>query len=128
MSHEKIKKTELTQDDLREIAEKLNLRHKDLVGHLHEHDQMTTEQLPPDSKDSLQMRQDIEIIESEEAIEEKEIKLIKNALQRIGNGNYGYCLSCGDPVRVERLKAVPETLYCIPCQEAKEKADKEAAS
>ncbi len=34
--------------------------------------------------------------------------------------DYGYCRSCEEPVGYKRLKARPETPYCLECQSARE--------
>jgi len=57
--------------------------------------------------------------------EHKLIKKIKKALERIENGTFGICDSCGEDIAVERLKARPVTTQCIECKtkaEAMEKA------
>lgn len=53
--------------------------------------------------------------------EAKLIKKIKQALERIENGTYGICESCGEEISVKRLKARPVTTHCIECK-AKEEA------
>jgi tetratricopeptide (TPR) repeat protein len=45
------------------------------------------------------------------------LKLIERALDKIQNGNYGYCEICGDKIDKERLEEMPYTMYCIACQE-----------
>jgi DnaK suppressor protein len=61
-------------------------------------------------------------------IRDRESKLIikiKKALERIENGTFGVCESCGEDISVERLKARPVTTQCIECkmkEEALEKA------
>jgi DnaK suppressor protein len=37
------------------------------------------------------------------------------ALQRIEDGTYGICISCGRPIGAERLEARPEAATCIEC-------------
>jgi DnaK suppressor protein len=57
--------------------------------------------------------------------ESKLIKKIKKALDRIENGTFGICESCGEDISVNRLKARPVTTQCIECktkEEAMEKA------
>jgi DnaK suppressor protein len=57
--------------------------------------------------------------------ESKLIKKIKNALERIENGTFGICESCGEDIDVKRLMARPVTTQCIDCKtkdEAQEKA------
>lgn len=53
--------------------------------------------------------------------ESKLIKKIKQALERIKNGTYGICESCGEEISIKRLKARPVTTQCIECK-AKEEA------
>ncbi|MFC4778443.1 TraR/DksA C4-type zinc finger protein [Paenibacillus sp. GCM10023252] len=45
--------------------------------------------------------------------EEFHLSRITAALQAMDEGTYGTCLACGDPIPLERLEAVPDTLYCI---------------
>jgi RNA polymerase-binding transcription factor len=57
--------------------------------------------------------------------ENKLIKKIKKALDRIETGTFGICESCGEDISIERLKARPVTTQCIDCktkEEAQEKA------
>ncbi len=55
-----------------------------------------------------------------EIIDDRKIQ-IKNALERIENGSYGTCLSCGKAIVRERLEAIPEAIFCIDCQKKKER-------
>lgn len=47
---------------------------------------------------------------------------VREALDRLEQGSYGHCLSCGQPIAPERLKAVPWTEHCLDCQEEEEAA------
>lgn len=42
--------------------------------------------------------------------------LVNDALQRIDQGNYGYCAECNKEISFERLEAIPYTKYCISHQ------------
>jgi DnaK suppressor protein len=56
--------------------------------------------------------------------EQKLLKKIDEALERIGNGTFGICESCGEEISLKRLEARPVTTLCIECktrQEADEK-------
>lgn len=46
---------------------------------------------------------------------------IKEALEKIKSGTYGYCDGTGEEIGVERLKANPLAMYCIEEQERIEK-------
>lgn len=44
-----------------------------------------------------------------------ELAEIEAALLRIQEGRYGRCLSCGGPMGLQRLRAIPEARYCVAC-------------
>ena len=46
---------------------------------------------------------------------------IDEALARIEEGTYGFCLSCAQAMTEKRLNAVPWARYCLDCQELSEK-------
>jgi DnaK suppressor protein len=46
---------------------------------------------------------------------------IDDALGRIEDGTYGFCLNCGTAMTEKRLNAVPWAPYCLECQELSEK-------
>jgi DnaK suppressor protein len=43
------------------------------------------------------------------------------ALEKIEEGSYGICESCGRPISLDRLKALPHALMCIECKKAEER-------
>ncbi len=45
----------------------------------------------------------------------RELAEIEAALLRIQEGRYGRCLSCGGPMGLQRLRAIPEARYCVAC-------------
>ena len=45
------------------------------------------------------------------------LQMVETALQRIREGAFGECVSCGNEINPKRLEAVPWTRYCIACQE-----------
>lgn len=52
----------------------------------------------------------------------KEIQEIENALERLENGTFGFCLACKDPIPTARLKVLPEARYCLECEEDMERS------
>lgn len=40
------------------------------------------------------------------------------ALQRIENDDFGYCITCGDPIAELRLRNEPTALKCVDCASA----------
>ena len=45
----------------------------------------------------------------------RELAEIDAALIRIEEGRYGTCQSCGGPMGLQRLRALPEARYCLAC-------------
>jgi DnaK suppressor protein len=46
-----------------------------------------------------------------------EIAEIQTALQRLDQGDYGICVSCGEEIGRERLEARPACAKCVDCAE-----------
>ncbi|WP_224362812.1 TraR/DksA family transcriptional regulator [Hyalangium versicolor] len=45
----------------------------------------------------------------------RELRDIDDALARIQGGDFGRCARCGGAIGRHRLRAVPETRYCLTC-------------
>lgn len=46
-----------------------------------------------------------------------EVRNVDTALQRLAQGYYGICVSCGDRIDAERLEANPAAVRCLECQQ-----------
>lgn len=55
----------------------------------------------------------------------KLIDKIEEALQRIADGEYGYCEETGDEIGIKRLEARPVATLCIEAQERHENYEKQ---
>lgn len=44
-----------------------------------------------------------------------QITRLSGALQRMDNGDYGYCVECGEEIDVRRLSVDPSTTRCTGC-------------
>jgi DnaK suppressor protein len=51
----------------------------------------------------------------------QELDRIESALRRITNGEYGFCVGCGEEIAVKRPRANPSVLTCITCARSAEK-------
>jgi len=49
------------------------------------------------------------------------LQMVDAALDRMRDGTFGQCISCGEDINAKRLEAVPWTRHCIGCQEKLEK-------
>jgi RNA polymerase-binding protein DksA len=48
---------------------------------------------------------------------------VEEALGRIDDGTYGTCELCGQPIHIERLRAIPYARLCIQCKAREEQAN-----
>ena len=76
----------------------------------------------PNDRASLESDRNFEL-----RIRDRERKLIlkmREAIQRIDDGTFGVCESCGGPISEKRLMARPVTTFCIECKTKEEKLEK----
>ena len=53
----------------------------------------------------------------------QELADVEHALERIGDGRYGLCEVCGEPINPERLEARPAATLCIRHQREREQEE-----
>ena len=71
--------------------------------------------LDKDIEDAAIDIEDDEVLEDLGNSEKLETRQIEAALQRIVEGEYGYCVECGDKIAEERLDVLPQTPFCAKC-------------
>ncbi|HEX3436907.1 MAG TPA: TraR/DksA family transcriptional regulator [Pseudacidobacterium sp.] len=54
-----------------------------------------------------------------------QLSLVRLALKRLREGDFGECLHCDNVIGEKRLEALPWTPYCISCQEKIENGELE---
>ncbi len=104
-----------------EIEHELSNRLRELRKTLRLHEAETSRRLPSDEEEAAPLKSEMDIVETAERSEADQIKLIEDALERLKKGTYGICESCRHAIPKERLEAVPESRYCVPCQKSFEK-------
>ncbi|PYX37403.1 MAG: RNA polymerase-binding protein DksA [Acidobacteria bacterium] len=68
-----------------------------------------------------------EFLFSQSNNERQLLQMVETALDRIRQGSFGECISCGKEINAKRLEAVPWTRHCIECQEKLEQGILEEA-
>lgn len=53
-------------------------------------------------------------------VAEQHLRQVLSALKRIDSEEFGYCLSCDQPISTARLEIRPESPLCINCQQQSE--------
>ena len=76
---------------------------------------------PSDSGDVALSNYTKEFLYKLSDVERGRVVEIESALHRIAEGNYGFCVDCGDPVPLRRLDVVPWAARCTACQEVFER-------
>lgn len=52
--------------------------------------------------------------------ETEALREIEEALHRLHAHSYGYCVDCGQPIALSRLRTYPTAKRCLHCQQQKE--------
>ena len=86
----------------------------------------TTEESTQDIADKAVSSYTREFLYSLNDSERNTIQQIDQALARIDEGTYGFCLNCGNALNEKRLTAIPWSRHCVDCQELAEKGLLEA--
>ena len=60
-------------------------------------------------------RESDEVLEDLGLSAQHEIRMIDAALQRVADGEYGFCVTCGAAIDDARLDVLPATPFCKTC-------------
>lgn len=93
----------------------LEARLAELEGRLESIEAELDQPVDKDWEEAAIEAEDDEVLESMGEAGAQEIAAIRAALKRIADGEYGYCVKCGDKIAEERLDVVPATPFCRKC-------------
>lgn len=107
--------------DIHEIRELLRERRARLSERLEDDRARTIEQgnlvEPGDTADMATHDDNISMLGRFSEVEHRQLMAIDAAMERIENGTYGECMTCGEEIDPARLRALPEATRCIACME-----------
>ncbi|MBV7378056.1 TraR/DksA family transcriptional regulator [Maritimibacter dapengensis] len=101
--------------DTAEYRAKLEARLEELDERLHEIDDELDSHQSKDWEELATEREEDEVLEQMGSSGKAEIAQIKAALARIEEGEFGYCVKCGDEIAKARLDLLPQTPFCATC-------------
>lgn len=110
-----------TKPELTEFRDLLMARRAQLMGDVKgleaeafsdETQVVSTNHLADSSFEQYEQEFNISMIENET----EELKEIGRALDKLAEGKFGVCESCGIDISIERLRAMPYTRICIHCR------------
>jgi RNA polymerase-binding protein DksA len=115
-----------TQTHLKALRDALEYRRRELQGEVQGAEQARREQRiggeVTDLKDDAQRLASSAVDDAEQRRDHEELEQIERALQRLDAGTYGDCLQCGEPIALQRLRAMPAAERCAACQAVRERA------
>jgi len=106
-------------DERARVQEAIDYLHAQHPGSLEDE----TQEIPSDNHpgDVATYTLDREIDYTLEENEGRVLAAIDGALERIDNGTFGTCRTCGQEIALERLEALPYTTQCIDCKRKEER-------
>jgi DnaK suppressor protein len=107
----------MTKNELEKYKTVLETRLAELSYALRNREDIAIEKTP-DALDEVQLAGERELAIRNLDRESHLLRQVRSALSRIADGSYGTCNHCEEEISLKRLNAVPQTAYCIKCQEA----------
>ena len=115
----------MTKTELEKFKAILEAKQAELSNAVRNRDDIAIEKTP-DAIDEVQLAGDRELAIRNLDRESNLLRQVRAALARIADGSYGTCMHCEEEISPKRLNAVPQTPYCITCQEAADRHEFEA--
>ena len=101
--------------DLTYFEQKLRSHRKEIEQRLDVIEHELEKPSDTDVEERATEREGDEVLEGVGQVGVNEILAIDAALKRIEDGSFGSCMSCGENISEERLKAVPYAAACRNC-------------
>jgi DnaK suppressor protein len=80
-----------------------------------------------DEVDVIQINEDREMNFATRSLLVERANRLAEALERLRDGEYGVCQECGEAIAPARLKAMPEVMTCVRCQDRLERMSRHLA-
>jgi len=115
----------LREKKLKEIRRKLNRQREALISEAGiALTALPDETVFPELGDQASAEIDRNFMLKLKGRERKLLAKIDEAIEKIDNGTYGICESCGEEINIKRLEARPVTTMCIECKTEQEEEEK----
>ena len=101
------------------LAERDSLRAALVIGG--EMSQTVDLDLPIGRLSRMDAMQQQKMAEEQGRRQELKLKQVLAALERVNDESYGDCRTCEEPIPYKRLRARPETPFCVPCMSRMER-------
>lgn len=105
-------------DRLKARLEELQRTLRSRLGRLQDDLKQTPDEGPIEFEERAQLAENDEVAEVLDKRVHVELARTEEALHRMGAGEYGKCISCGEDIQLTRLKAIPWAQRCVECARA----------
>jgi DnaK suppressor protein len=110
---------------LKEIRKRLNKQREELISEAGiALTALPDETIFPELGDQASAEIDRNFMLKLKGRERKLLAKIDEAIEKIDNGTYGICETCGEEINIKRLEARPVTTMCIDCKTEQEEEEK----
>ena len=106
----------ILEEERRRVLDAISYLHEETPGSLADETEEVAGTIDNHLGETATATLDREIDYSLEENSEQVLKAIEGALERIHDGTFGICRSCGQPISEERLEAIPYATECIDCR------------
>ncbi|NNK77372.1 MAG: TraR/DksA family transcriptional regulator [Litoreibacter sp.] len=100
---------------VKDRKKQLEARRAELLERSQEVEQELVSHDSKDWEDRAVERETDEVLEQMGLSAAEEIRKIDAALERVEEGEYGFCVTCGSEISPERLDLLPFTPFCRRC-------------
>lgn len=101
------------RENLIEMLEELGER----LGKITEDVKHVDEPLSQDFEEQATQTENDEVLDYLGNVARDEIAKVKHAIERIDDGEYGFCEICGEAIGKDRLEVLPFANLCVKCAE-----------
>ncbi len=121
----KAKARKVREKKIQEIRKKLMAQREALLtGAVEALNELPGQTVFPDLGDQASAETDRSFMLRLKGREQRLLKKIEDAIERIDNGVFGICDRCGEEIDIKRLEARPVTTMCIECKIQQEEEEK----
>lgn len=111
---------DFTSEQLEELKNDLNVLHDELEKALSDNQEDSNPvdlDLPIGRVSRIDAIQQQKMAQANRRKQELRLQQVRAAQKAMSEDEYGYCRSCDDAIQFERLKAKPETPFCVECKQ-----------
>jgi RNA polymerase-binding protein DksA len=107
---------EILEEERQRVLDAISYLHEETPGSIADETEEVAGTVDNHLGETATATLDREIDYSLEENSEQVLRAIDGALQRIHEGTFGICETCGKPISEERLEAIPYATQCIDCR------------